>query len=700
MTMLFAAFPVLDFLLAAAFLFLRFHLTRRDALLVSTTVTAAWLVLGTELLSLFHALTFGPVLAWWLLPMPVLAWRVFRDRGRRRWMPPTPMPGFGVINYLLITLVVVTLGWAWCQAVFSPPNNADSQEYHLQRQLFWMQQQSVEHFPTSNLRQVAMPPLTEFAGLHLMILTGNDRLHNLVQWTALLLTLAAVTLITRRFNCSPTAQWLAALWTVTIPTAFLQASNTKNDVVVMLFLAIAAHWVLLLDTRSRVRFAHVVLIGIAFGALALTKGTGVIFGLPVGVLAAWYLIRRRPRLALPSLALIGGAALLMNAGHFVRNYRTFKSVAPDQPGIHAAASLGNEDHSIGALISILARNLGSQCVTPSQAWDDKLTDAIRALHVKLGRELDDPRTTWVPFGRFRPYQFWQNDEDKAAAPAHLLLILLLPIALLVNRRRIPWRVVWPLLGCALVGFVLFSFLLKWQNWHVRLIFPPLALIAPVFAWAWAAPRSLTLARPPIVDRQTLTRPSGTLSHPMGEGRGEGFFEQNWSHRDVASSHAMRWVILLPAALLFITVTASFNSIQRPLIGSNSVFHADPLVLRCCYHGEERAPELRALADRLAETHVKTVGFLTEKLAAMAPDYVIQRLLLDQLPTKPLFTSFNATLQIPGKPEPDPDVVLVARSNAKRLQHESTGTWYAAGKKFERYTLFWRESENSRNDAKF
>src|SRR3954451_21974657 len=121
--MLFAALPVLDFLLAAALLFLRFRLTRREAWLVGATLATAWLVLGTELLSLVHALTFGPVLVWWLVPLPGLAWLVFRDRKRRRWLPTCPR--FRMIHYFLVALVVVALGWAWCQAVFSPPNNVD-----------------------------------------------------------------------------------------------------------------------------------------------------------------------------------------------------------------------------------------------------------------------------------------------------------------------------------------------------------------------------------------------------------------------------------------------------------------------------------------------------------------------------------------------------------------------------------------------
>jgi hypothetical protein len=640
--MLFGAIPFLDWILAAYVVYLRFRLTLRESFLVGATLAAGWLVLGTESLSLFRALHFWPTLFWWLVPLPWLAFLVFNCRHRRRF---PRWPRLTAFDYALLAGIVFIVGWSWCQAVFSPPNNVDSQEYHLQRQVFWMQQGSVEHFPTSNLRQVTMPPFTEFAGLHLMVLTGNDHFHNLIQWFAFVLTLFAVSLIARRFNGSSTAQLLAAFWTATIPLAFLQASNTKNDVMVMLWICLLAYWVMLLDTRARLRWAHIFLMGLAFGALMLTKGTGVIFGLPIAGLATFYLLRHQLRRAFPALATIAGVALLINAGHFARNERAFHSLSADQPGI-GASSLAEEDHSLGALVSNVARNLGPHFITPSQSWNTNLTVFMREFHEKIGRDMDDPKTTWMPNGRFRPYQFsWQKDEDRAAAPAHMALLLLLPFVMWWTRRQLPWRTIIPLLLMSVAGFVLFSFLLKWQNWHVRLIIAVPALMAPVFARCYGAPR-------------------------------------------------MRFVAPLAALLLFVTLTPSLNCLQRPLFGSMSVFHADPLALRCYYHPDTWPGEYRDIADRLEQVHPKVVGFFTEKEPAMSPDYPMQRLLLDRLSQPPLFMSFNSALQIPGKPEPDPDVLLVARSNAKRLQHDSTHTWYKAGRKFGRFTLFWKEDSQA------
>jgi hypothetical protein len=178
-----ASIPILASLAAALLIFgsSRPSRTFRESLLGATVLAGGWLVLGTELLSLFHAVRFGPVLLWWTIPAVALVAMLVHQRRRwREWRPTTPR--LSSAQYSLLVPLALVLGWSWCQACFAPPNNIDSLSYHLPRQVIWMQQGSVENYPTSSLRQIAMPPLTEFAVLHLMVLTGSDRYHNLVQW--------------------------------------------------------------------------------------------------------------------------------------------------------------------------------------------------------------------------------------------------------------------------------------------------------------------------------------------------------------------------------------------------------------------------------------------------------------------------------------------------------------------------------------
>jgi hypothetical protein len=610
--------------------------TLRESLLVAAVLASGWLVLGTELLSLCQALRFWPVLLWWTIPALALAALLRRRSGRwREWYPKPPR--LTLVQHSLLAALVFLSGWSWCQATFAPPNNIDSVSYHLPRQVFWMQQGSVENYPTSSLRQIAMPPLTELAGLHLMVLTGSDRLHNLVQWSALLLTMCAVSLITRRFGGTPVAQLLSALWVATIPIAFMQASNTKNDVVVALWTCLLSHWVLELRSEPSLRWRRAALLGLGFGALILTKGTGIIFGLPVAGLMLVLLLRRRARRCVRALVLMTAVILAMNAGAFARNYEAFGTPFPNDPAIHGGDPVVNQEWSARALLSNVVRNLAPHLTTPSETLNDRLTRLVLGLHERLGRDINDPRTTFLE-GRFRGYSFTQDDEDTAAAPIHLLLLLLLPVALLFSRRHEARGASLMLLFVLLTGFLLFCIALKWQVWHVRLVIALAALPAPVFAWTWS------------------TRP-------------------------------MRYLAPLAVLALLAGLAPSLNCRQRPLWGPLSIFTNDADSIRF-YPETDRGRTMAKQAERMNQLRPGTVGISS---GWSFPDYLLQRALLDGMPRPPTFTAFNARLQVPGKPEPDPDVLLVPQGGPNRIRHASTGTWYANQGRLRPYDLFLKEA---------
>lgn len=636
-----ALIPILAWVAAALLVRVRSRpsLTLRESLLVAVVLAGGWLVLGTEGLSVFHAVRFWPVLLWWTLPVLALA-AMLRPQchGWREWLPKRPR--LNPAQVLLLAAVVFPLGWSLCQAGFAPPNNIDSVSYHLPRQVFWMQQGSVENYPTSSLRQIAMPPLTEFAGLHLMVLTGSDRLHNLVQWCALVLTLCAVSLITRRSGGTTTAQLLSALWVATVPMAFLQASNTKNDVVVALWTCLVSYWVTALKSASPLRWRQAGLLGLGFGALLLTKGTGMIFGLPVAGVMLVLLLRHHPRRAVPALLLVTAAVLAMNAGAFLRNYEAFGTPLPNDPAIHGGDTVVNQERSVRALLSNVVRNVAPHLTTPSESLNERLTQLVLHLHERLGLDVNDPGTTFLE-GGFRPYAFTQYDEDTAAAPVHmLLLLLLLPAVLLSNRRQEAGEAILILLFVSLAGFLLFCVLLKWQVWHVRLVVALAALLAPVFAWSW-------------------------------------------------SGRVMRHLTPLAVLALVVGLIPSLNSRQRPLWGPLSVLTSDTDSVRC-YPATDRGRMMAKQAERMNELHPHTLAISS---GWSFPDYLIQRALLDGMARPPIFTAFNAALQVPGKPEPDPDVLLVARSGPDRLRHSSTGTWYVKQGRIRPYDLYLKDAEH-------
>jgi len=96
-------------------------------------------------------------------------------------------------------------------ALLAPPNTFDSMTYHMSRVAHWAHQGSVAPYPTHIVRQITAPPLAEFAILQLQLLSGGDRLANLVQFFALCGCVLNVSLIAARLRAGPRGQILAAV---------------------------------------------------------------------------------------------------------------------------------------------------------------------------------------------------------------------------------------------------------------------------------------------------------------------------------------------------------------------------------------------------------------------------------------------------------------------------------------------------------
>src|SRR5262249_44491564 len=157
----------------------------------------------TELLSLFRSITFTSLVIGWILAVAVSA-TVYLSVPRRGRRDPAPSVSRALVLWgsPAVAIVVAT----GIIAVISAPNNWDSMTYHLSRVMHWIQNESVEHYPTHILRQIELNPWAEFAILHLQVLLGSDHFSNSVQWFSMLGSVIGVTLISQQLGGSPRAQ--------------------------------------------------------------------------------------------------------------------------------------------------------------------------------------------------------------------------------------------------------------------------------------------------------------------------------------------------------------------------------------------------------------------------------------------------------------------------------------------------------------
>ncbi len=424
----------------------------RDHILRAAVFTGAAVLTITELLSPFHLLKFWPLGVAWLLA--IAAWVRFRHREPVGWRFRPLETGVAAITAAIAGVV------AWT-AILSPPNSADAMAYHLPRVVYWAQSGSVAFFPTPYLNQIMLQPLAEYFMLHTYVLSGGDRLINLVAFAAYAGSIVGVSSIAGAFGLNTRSQAWAAFFCATLPNAILQGSGAKNDSMLAFWLVCAVYFAIRRDAPWLALSA----------ALALsTKGTAYLFLPPLLVYAAVVLPRRQ-------LAWIAGAICILNGPQYARNLQLSGSPL----GFDSAQGNGvfrwrNEHLTWQPAVSNVLRHASEQLGARSPRWNQSVYGAVLGIHRALGIDPQSPDTTWPGARYAAPLN--ANHEANANNRWHLLLISLAAILAAATRNRR-----WTLYAAGLLSaFLLFCLYLKWQPFLARLELPLFVLGAPLAAF--------------------------------------------------------------------------------------------------------------------------------------------------------------------------------------------------------------------------
>lgn len=519
----------------------------------------------------------------------------------------------------------------------TPPNNSDAMAYHLPRQMFWLQQGSVELYPANNLRQVTMPPMAEYLGLHMMALSGGDAWHNLIQWVAFVLVVSTASLIARDLGADARGQVFSALAAATAPATLMQGCNAKNDVVLALWIMALTYGALRVLIEGRCSLGRSALIGGALGLALLTKGSGPIYALPLCAIIGLTLLVRRGWRCWSAGVVIGAVAAALNAGYWARNMEVYGGPLgpPDTAGGYQVKS---QSHSPVAITSSVVRNAALHAALPSAAWNAWLESAIVRLHDGLGTDVNAPETTYAHSPRFI-VQWTPFHEDSPGSPAHLALaIVLVPAGLIAVKRRRSWNLALLLLA-PYAGFLLLCVLLKWQVWNARLHIPAICLLAavagPVLCLGWT-----------------------------------------------------RWIArVLSLAMIAAALPSLLTNERKPLLGPDSVFRTTWDERRHLFSPRcrEAKGDLDRAVTRLLELEPRTIG--TSIGNSGGYEYLIMRGVIDA----GLDTRFTSLLGLngpkAGADAPTPDVVIWAAYRGGYVEHPPSGTRYTLSERFGPYWIF-------------
>jgi hypothetical protein len=487
---------------------------RRLALIRAALVVGGYAVVGVEVLSSVHAISAGPVVALWCvgsLAAAVLALgRCRRDAAAgRRWRPTLALrrPALKLRRPSLAGLLSAALaglvGAELLLALVSPPNNYDSNYYHLPKIEHWVAQHSVELYPTLMRPQVVLAPGAEYLLLHLRLMTGGDRLYNLVQWAAALGCVLVASRIAAQLGAGRLGQVLAAATVAAAPVVVLEATSTQNDLVVAAWVLCTASLVVD-ELRRRSGWVAVLGVGTGAGLTVVTKPTGWLALTPVlllwGVGQLRLAFTSQDRHNFPEVVpsegsrghyfrevvpivgrtVAGAVAILVLAGvlagpYLIRVDREFGSPLgpPEQ-----SAGLALQRHDAAAILVNALRIGASTLMVPAPAVNQAVAGAVidfaHAIHV----DPEDPAITVVPQ---YPNPRWWPDEDHSPYPVQSALVLLATFGVLVAP-RVPGQI--RAYGLTVLGtLITYAAVLKWQPWGNRLVSTALLLGAPLVGWA-------------------------------------------------------------------------------------------------------------------------------------------------------------------------------------------------------------------------
>ncbi|CAN1549761.1 Glycosyltransferase RgtA/B/C/D-like [Flavobacteriaceae bacterium] len=448
----------------------------KELILKTVLIFSGFIVFITELLSLFKSLNLISVALSWSSLSLILILFLLKDK-KETFATLKNIKGttfnyyksLSIASRILLFFIIVALLSLLLQGLIYPPNNWDSMTYHMSRIMHWLSNEYVSHFPTHILRHLYQPPFAEYFIMNINLLNGNDNFSNSVQLFYLTFSIIGIWSILDYFNCSRFHKLLAAFLLITIPSAELQATTTKNDIVCGFFVIIALYYCI--KTYYEININNFIFLGLSIGLAIFTKGTAYLFLAPFLVFLAIFLVHKL--IQTKNLKIITNGLLLLfvvliiNIGHFSRNYMVNKNILT----VDTIESKGftNENRSTSQFASNLLKNFGLQIGFPFQ---NKYDLWIREIHKKYNVNIDSPDANWLQ-NKYQGTKKFETHEDIIPNTIHFFLILFCSLIILsmgiINPKKYLKELL--LLTVVLLQLVFFVFYLKWQPWHTRLHIP-------------------------------------------------------------------------------------------------------------------------------------------------------------------------------------------------------------------------------------
>jgi hypothetical protein len=450
-------------------------------LIWSSAFVGTYLVLISEIVSLFDQLTPSWIVAGWTIPllaMTIFALKTdFFSRGYRYWRDQiSQVSSWPLLHRVILIALIIEVLLLLAVALKAAPNTADSLLYHMSRIAHWRQNHSLDHYAAIYNNQLWSPIFAELTTLHFVELWGSDAPANLIQFLSMVGSLALVAGISRQLGGRRGTQLIACLLAFSSPMMLLQATSNQNDYVVG-YWSVATLYLLLRLVKSQLNLQDWLALGAVIGLGMLTKVTYYPY-LGLLIIGSFALAWRR-RYPVKQL-LLGAAgitllAVALNAGFWARNTQTYGTPLGAK-GMIASNTRTSLDPR--APIARSMQHLALNYTSPWPGVNSRMVSLVKGVSAWL----DQPSTS------FEVLWGW-NHEDLAGNPLHISILLISLAAAFwpgIGNPRRRWYA-----AALIVSFIGYSWVVDAGVHRVRYQVPWLLMGAPLSASiisSWLRPR--------------------------------------------------------------------------------------------------------------------------------------------------------------------------------------------------------------------
>lgn len=457
-----------------------FHTNKKIGIsIVKGILTFSLLIsLSTEYLSFFHYFNKRGLIVFWIINSLILILvhhktqnNIFSSLIFLRKNAFSIFKKISIFQKGILLLLFILFFSIVTQSILYPPNNWDSMTYHLPRIIHWIQNNSIENYPTNITRQIYSPPFSEYAIAQVSILTNSDKYVNLVQLFYLIGTCFVVVEILKLMTKNRKVLFYSFCLSFSLPEAVLQASSTQNDIVHSFFLLSSLFF--LFHFLKNQNYLISIWLGIAIG-LALLSKIIAFFYIPallvvLGIFIIHKIYNTKSLFALKSISISALLIIFINFNFTVRKLDFTHNLSGTSENIEDGITF--DKYNIKLLISTCVKNIA---IHSDPVFIGNFGNIFaEKTHLLLKQDINEKGSN-VFDAKFNAVGSWRFHEDFQPNMLITFLFLICILILVIQLKNRKTRIVSPqtvLFFVISLQFFILNLIIRWEPWNSRIHTP-------------------------------------------------------------------------------------------------------------------------------------------------------------------------------------------------------------------------------------